>query len=79
VGNRGGVEAEPIEWMGRPYSIPMALPPLAGVVMVLESAAESALEEPDSGTETEESPGTLGSSGTDSAPATQSPDAGNAA
>jgi 1,4-alpha-glucan branching enzyme len=41
VGNRGGVEAEPIEWMGRPYSIPMALPPLAGVIMVLESEPES--------------------------------------
>jgi hypothetical protein len=30
VGNRGGVVAEPISWMGRPNSIPMALPPLAG-------------------------------------------------
>jgi len=37
VGNRGGVQSEPVSWMGRPNSIPMALPPLAGVVMVLES------------------------------------------
>jgi 1,4-alpha-glucan branching enzyme len=36
VGNRGGVQAEPVSWMGRPNSIPIALPPLAGVVMVLE-------------------------------------------
>ncbi len=36
VGNRGGVHSEPISWMGRPNSIPLALPPLAGVVMVLE-------------------------------------------
>jgi 1,4-alpha-glucan branching enzyme len=35
VGNRGGVHSEPVSWMGRPNSIPMALPPLAGVVMVL--------------------------------------------
>jgi 1,4-alpha-glucan branching enzyme len=36
VGNRGGVHSEPISWMGRPNSIPIALPPLAGVVMVYE-------------------------------------------
>jgi len=39
VGNRGGVHSEPIAWMGRANSIPMALPPLAGVVMVLEPDA----------------------------------------
>jgi 1,4-alpha-glucan branching enzyme len=36
VGNRGGAHSEPVGWMGRPHSIPLALPPLAGVVMVLE-------------------------------------------
>ncbi len=41
IGNRGGVQAEAMEWMGRPYSIPLALPPLAGVIMVLESAPVS--------------------------------------
>jgi len=40
MGNRGGVHAEPLEWMGRPYSIPLALPPLAGVIMVLEPEPE---------------------------------------
>ena len=34
VGNQGGVEAEAVAWMNRPYSIPIALPPLAGLVMV---------------------------------------------
>lgn len=42
VGNRGGVHSEPVSWMGRPDSIPMALPPLAGVVMVLEPDEEPA-------------------------------------
>ena len=41
VGNRGGVHSEPVSWMGRANSIPMALPPLAGVVMVLEPAEEA--------------------------------------
>ncbi|MBB1126997.1 1,4-alpha-glucan branching protein GlgB [Thiospirillum jenense] len=36
VGNRGGVHSEPVNWMGRLNSIPLALPPLAGVIMVLE-------------------------------------------
>jgi len=36
VGNQGGVAAEPVSWMGRPYSIPIALPPLAGLVLVHE-------------------------------------------
>ena len=40
VGNRGGVYAEHISWMGRSCSIPLALPPLAGVVMVLEPEPE---------------------------------------
>ncbi|MBK5966582.1 1,4-alpha-glucan branching enzyme [Thiocystis minor] len=38
VGNQGGVEAEPVSWMGRPYSIPIALPPLGGLIMVHEPA-----------------------------------------
>lgn len=31
IGN-GWIEAEPIPWMGRPYSISITLPPLAGVI-----------------------------------------------
>jgi len=42
VGNRGGVHSEPVSWMGRANSIPLALPPLAGVVMVLEPDATTA-------------------------------------
>ncbi|PQJ95725.1 1,4-alpha-glucan branching protein GlgB [Chromatium okenii] len=34
VGNQGGVASEPVSWMGRPYSIPIALPPLGGLIMV---------------------------------------------
>jgi 1,4-alpha-glucan branching enzyme len=34
AGNAGLVEAEAIPWMGRPYSISITLPPLAGVVFV---------------------------------------------
>jgi 1,4-alpha-glucan branching enzyme len=33
IGNMGGVYAEPIPWMGRPYSIELTLPPLAGLVL----------------------------------------------
>ena len=36
VGNQGGVRSEPVSWMGRPHSIPIAVPPLGGLVMVLE-------------------------------------------
>jgi len=28
VGNRGGVQAEPVPWLGRPYSLTLRLPPL---------------------------------------------------
>jgi 1,4-alpha-glucan branching enzyme len=28
IGNAGGVQAEPVPWMGRPYSLPLRLPPL---------------------------------------------------
>ena len=33
VGNGGGIEAEPVAWMGRPYSVALTLPPLAGVIL----------------------------------------------
>jgi 1,4-alpha-glucan branching enzyme len=33
VGNGGYLEAEEISWMGRPYSIRLTVPPLAGVVL----------------------------------------------
>ncbi|MFZ0791945.1 MAG: 1,4-alpha-glucan branching protein GlgB, partial [Chromatiaceae bacterium] len=36
VGNQGGVRSEPVSWMGRPHSIPIAVPPLGALVMVLE-------------------------------------------
>jgi 1,4-alpha-glucan branching enzyme len=36
VGNAGGVEAEPLPWMGLPFSAELTLPPLAGVVLVPE-------------------------------------------
>jgi len=36
VGNQGGVEAEPVSWMGRPYSIPISVPPLGALVLVHE-------------------------------------------
>ncbi|SDX39349.1 1,4-alpha-glucan branching protein GlgB [Thiocapsa roseopersicina] len=44
VGNQGGVEAEPVSWMGRPYSIPIALPPLAGIILVHEPMSAAAVE-----------------------------------
>jgi 1,4-alpha-glucan branching enzyme len=39
VGNGGGVQAEAQPWNGRPYSIPVTLPPLATVFFILEGAA----------------------------------------
>jgi len=41
IGNRGGVYSEPVSWMGRPNSIPMALPPLAGILMVHDLAGKA--------------------------------------
>ena len=41
VGNQGGVQSEPMSWMGRPYSIPINLPPLGGLVLVYEPPAAS--------------------------------------
>ncbi len=39
LGN-GWIEAEPIPWMGRPYSISITLPPLAGVIFCHHSESE---------------------------------------
>ncbi len=39
VGNGGWVEAEPVPWMGRPWSVVLTLPPLAGLVLVPEGQA----------------------------------------
>jgi 1,4-alpha-glucan branching enzyme len=36
VGNQGGVHSEAVSWMGRPYSIPINVPPLGGLVLVFE-------------------------------------------
>ncbi len=33
VGNLGAVEAEPVAWMGQPYSVSLSLPPLGGVIL----------------------------------------------
>jgi 1,4-alpha-glucan branching enzyme len=54
MGNQGGVRAEAVSWMGRPYSIPINLPPLGGLVLVHESVAtvEPAPPEDDLGEET---------------------------
>ncbi|EIC21684.1 1,4-alpha-glucan branching protein GlgB [Thiorhodovibrio frisius] len=46
VGNQGGVHSEALSWMGREHSIPIALPPLAGVIMVLEPDESLAADEP---------------------------------
>ncbi|HEV2387453.1 MAG TPA: 1,4-alpha-glucan branching protein GlgB [Candidatus Acidoferrales bacterium] len=35
VGNEGGIEAEPVPWNGRPYSLRLRLPPLAAVFLKL--------------------------------------------
>ncbi|MFN3920114.1 MAG: 1,4-alpha-glucan branching protein GlgB [Methylohalobius sp.] len=39
VGN-GFIEAEPLPWMGRPYSISVTLPPLAGVIFCRQPIVE---------------------------------------
>ncbi|EXJ17079.1 1,4-alpha-glucan branching protein GlgB [Imhoffiella purpurea] len=46
VGNQGGIESEPLSWMGRPHSLPISLPPLAGLILVHESGPETGDEEP---------------------------------
>jgi len=47
LGNQGGVESEPLRWMGRPQSILVSLPPLGAIVLVHEPlAAVQAGEEP---------------------------------
>jgi 1,4-alpha-glucan branching enzyme len=42
VGNQGGIASEPIEWMGRPHSVCMRLPPLGGVILAHERTPEEA-------------------------------------
>jgi 1,4-alpha-glucan branching enzyme len=37
LGNQGGVESEPVTWMGRPHSILITVPPLGAVVLVQEA------------------------------------------
>jgi 1,4-alpha-glucan branching enzyme len=34
IGNSGLIQAEPIPWMGLPYSAEVSLPPLAGIILV---------------------------------------------
>jgi 1,4-alpha-glucan branching enzyme len=38
TGNFGGVEAEPLGWMGQPYSAPVSLPPLGALWLVPDAA-----------------------------------------
>jgi 1,4-alpha-glucan branching enzyme len=33
VGNKGGANAEPVPWHGRPYSLRLTLPPLALLIL----------------------------------------------
>jgi len=40
LGNRGGVASEPYSCMGRPYSIPLVLPPLGAVILIHEPASD---------------------------------------
>jgi 1,4-alpha-glucan branching enzyme len=37
MGNQGGLQSEPVSWMGRPHSLPVTLPPLGAVVLVHET------------------------------------------
>jgi 1,4-alpha-glucan branching enzyme len=50
-GNIGNppVEAEAREWMGRPYSINITLPPLAGIVLIRETPEDDTEDAPESG------------------------------
>ncbi|NKN34609.1 1,4-alpha-glucan branching protein GlgB [Marichromatium bheemlicum] len=41
VGNQGGIATEAVSWMGRPHSIPIALPPLGGLILVREPRSEA--------------------------------------
>ena len=49
VGNQGGVRSEEVSWMGRPYSIPIAVPPLGALVLVHEPLPETASDETPTG------------------------------
>jgi 1,4-alpha-glucan branching enzyme len=40
MGNNGGAEAEAKPWMNRPYSIPLNLPPLGGLMLLHEPAED---------------------------------------
>lgn len=42
VGNNGGMEADPIGWQGRPYSLKITLPPLGGVIFKLQKKEKAA-------------------------------------
>jgi 1,4-alpha-glucan branching enzyme len=42
IGN-WGLQAEEKEWMGRPYSIVLTLPPLAGIVLTLKPEVKEAV------------------------------------
>jgi 1,4-alpha-glucan branching enzyme len=41
LGNRGGIASEPVDWMGRPHSLLLDLPPLGGVVLVRDDIPET--------------------------------------
>ena len=44
LGNRGGTASEPVGWMGRPHSMLIDLPPLAGLALVHDSYAGATTE-----------------------------------
>jgi 1,4-alpha-glucan branching enzyme len=38
TGNGGGIQAQPLPWMGLPFSAALTLPPLGGIVLIAENA-----------------------------------------
>jgi 1,4-alpha-glucan branching enzyme len=44
MGNGGGLRAEAASWMGRPYSLLVDLPPLAGLILILEPEPTNDIE-----------------------------------
>ncbi len=54
VGNQGGVNSEPVSWMGRDHSITIHLPPLGGLVLVHDPAKAADDEEPEEADELDE-------------------------
>jgi 1,4-alpha-glucan branching enzyme len=43
-GNLGAVEAAPVQWHGRPFSLSLTLPPLGGVLLMRRAEAKEEVE-----------------------------------